>query len=59
MSDQRYSADLVITAQDFAECNWKSTLASVEGEGYRLIPLDTETWIRFSQFTRFTRGGWG
>lgn len=34
MSDQHYSADLIITAQDFAECDWKSTLADEEREGY-------------------------
>lgn len=34
MSDQRYSVDLIVTAQDFAECNWKSTLANEEREGY-------------------------
>jgi hypothetical protein len=34
MSDQRYSADLIVTAQDFAECSWKNALANEEREGY-------------------------
>jgi hypothetical protein len=32
MSDQRYSADLIVTAQDFTECGWKSSLADEERE---------------------------
>jgi len=34
MSDQRYSADLIFTVQDFAECSWKNALANEEREGY-------------------------
>lgn len=34
MSDQRYSTDLIVTAQDFAEYSWKNALANEEREGY-------------------------
>lgn len=34
MTDQRYSVDLIVTAQDFLECGWKSSLADIEREGY-------------------------
>jgi hypothetical protein len=34
MSDQRYSADLIVTVQDFTECGWKRSLADIEREGY-------------------------
>ncbi|ELP1299445.1 DUF4209 domain-containing protein [Pseudomonas aeruginosa] len=46
MSDQRYSADLIITEQDFAECNWKSALANEEREGY------SSMWQAFSSAAR-------
>ncbi|HCF3807581.1 DUF4209 domain-containing protein [Pseudomonas aeruginosa] len=50
MSDQRYSADLIVTAQDFAECNWKSTLANEEREGY------SSMWQAFSSAARKASG---
>lgn len=34
MTDQRYSTDLIVTAQDFTECGWKNSLADEEREGY-------------------------
>lgn len=46
MSDQRYSTDLIVTAQDFAECNWKSTLTNEEREGY------SSMWQAFSSAAR-------
>ncbi|PJI71337.1 MULTISPECIES: DUF7380 domain-containing protein [Pseudomonas] len=46
MSDQRYSADLIVTTQDFAECSWKSALANEELEGY------SSMWQAFSSAAR-------
>ena len=46
MSDQRYSADLIVTAQDFTECDWKSSLADEEREGY------SSMWQAFSSAAR-------
>lgn len=46
MSDQRYSADLIVTAQDFAECGWTNTLANEEREGYPSM------WQAFSSAAR-------
>ncbi|RQT77217.1 DUF4209 domain-containing protein [Burkholderia cepacia] len=46
MSDQRYSADLIVTAQDFTECGWKSSLADEEREGYFSM------WQAFSSAAR-------
>lgn len=42
MSNQRYSADLIVTTQDFAECGWKGGLADEEREGY------SSMWQAFS-----------
>jgi len=46
MSDQRYSADLIVTKQDFVECDWKSSLADKECEGY------SSMWQAFSSAAR-------
>jgi hypothetical protein len=46
MSDQRYSADLIVTVQDFTECGWKSLLADEEREGY------SSMWQAFSSGAR-------
>lgn len=46
MSDQRYSADLIVTAQDFAECGWQISLADGEREGY------SSMWQAFSSAAR-------
>lgn len=46
MSDQRYSADLIVTAQDFAECGWQISLADGEREGY------SSMWQAFSTAAR-------
>ncbi len=46
MSDQRYSANLIVTEQDFVECNWKSALANEEREGY------SSMWQTFSSAAR-------
>jgi hypothetical protein len=46
MSDQRYSADLIVTAQDCTECGWKSSLADEECEGY------SSMWQAFSSAAR-------
>lgn len=46
MSDQRYSADLIVTAQDFTECSWKNALANEEREGY------SSMWQAFSSAAR-------
>jgi len=46
MSDQRYSADLIVTTQDFAECGWKGVLADEEREGY------SSMWQAFSSAAR-------
>ena len=46
MSDQRYSADLIVTAQDFTECGWTNTLANQEREGYPSM------WQAFSSAAR-------
>lgn len=46
MSDQRYSADLIVTAQDFTECGWTNTLANEEREGYPSM------WQAFSSAAR-------
>lgn len=42
MTEQRYPADLIISAQDFAECGWKGILADEASEGYSLM------WQAFS-----------
>lgn len=46
MNDQRYSADLIVTAQDFTECDWKSSLADEERESY------SSMWQAFSSAAR-------
>ena len=46
MSDQRYSTDLIVTAQDFTECGWTNTLANEEREGYPSM------WQAFSSAAR-------
>jgi len=46
MTDQHYSADLIVTAQDFAECGWKISLADGEREGY------SSMWQAFSSVAR-------
>lgn len=46
MSDQCYSADLIVTAQDSAECNWESALANVEREVYRICYRTNSGWGR-------------
>lgn len=46
MSDQRYSADLIVTLQDFTACDWKSFLADQEREGYSFM------WQVFSNAAR-------
>ena len=46
MSDQRYSADLIVTAQDFAECGGQISLANGEREGY------SSMWQAFSSAAR-------
>lgn len=46
MSDQRYSANLIVTAQDFTECGWKSSLADEDREGY------SSMWQAFSSAAR-------
>ena len=46
MSNQRYSADLIVTTQDFAECGWKGVLADEEREGY------SSMWQAFSSAAR-------
>lgn len=46
MSDQRYSADLIVTAQEFTDCGWKSPLADEEREGY------SSMWQAFSSAAR-------
>lgn len=42
MSDQRFSTNLLVTAQDFAECGWKSSLGDEVREGY------SSMWQAFS-----------
>ena len=46
MSDQRYSADLIVTEQDFAECGWQISLADGERESY------SSMWQAFSSAAR-------
>jgi hypothetical protein len=46
MTDQRYAIDLIVTAQDFVECDWKSSLAEIEREGYSAM------WQAFSSAAR-------
>ena len=46
MSDQRYTVDLIVTAQDFTECGWTNTLANQEREGYPSM------WQAFSSAAR-------
>lgn len=46
MSDQRYSADLIVTMQDFTECGWKSSLPKEEHAGY------SSMWQAFSSAAR-------
>jgi hypothetical protein len=46
MNEQRYAIDLIVTAQDFVECDWKSSLADIEREGY------SSMWQAFSSAAR-------
>lgn len=46
MSDQRYSANLIVKAQDFVECGWKILLADGKREGY------SSMWQAFSSAAR-------
>lgn len=46
MTADRYQSDLIVTAQDFAECGWTNTLANEEREGYP--PM----WQAFSSAAR-------
>ena len=46
MTADRYPADLIVTAQDFTECDWTSTLANEEREGYPSM------WQAFSSAAR-------
>lgn len=46
MNDQRYSTDLTVGAQDFAECGWKILLTDEEREGY------SSMWQAFSSAAR-------
>lgn len=46
MSGERYPSDLVITAQDFAECGWKDVLSTTSREGY------SSMWQAFSAAAR-------
>ncbi|WP_296508440.1 DUF4209 domain-containing protein [Rhodoferax sp.] len=46
MTDRRYAIDLIVTAQDFVECDWKSSLAEIEREGYSAM------WQAFSSAAR-------
>lgn len=46
MTDRRYAIDLIVTAQDFVECDWKSSLADIEREGYSAM------WQAFSSAAR-------
>lgn len=46
MRDQRYSVDLIVTRQDFAESGWKSSLADEGREGY------SSMWQAFSSAAR-------
>lgn len=46
MTDQRYSVDLIVTAQDLVECGWKSSLGDEEREGY------SSMWQAFSNAAR-------
>ena len=42
MSEQRYSANLIVKAQEFVECGWQISLADGEREGY------SSMWQAFS-----------
>lgn len=46
MNDQRYSADLIVTAKDFTACGWRSSLADEGREGY------SSMWQAFSSSAR-------
>ena len=46
MNDMRYSADLIVTVQDFTECGWKGALADEDREGYPSM------WQAFSSAAR-------
>jgi hypothetical protein len=46
MTAYRYPSDLIVTAQDFTECGWTSTLANEEREGYPSM------WQAFSSAAR-------
>ena len=37
MPPERYSKDMVLTAEDFAECGWKEVLESAKDKSYRLV----------------------
>ena len=46
MSEQRYSANLIVKAQEFVECGWQISLADGEREGY------SSMWQAFSSAAR-------
>ena len=46
MSEQRYSANLIVKAQEFVECGWQISLADGEREGY------SSMWQAFSTAAR-------
>jgi hypothetical protein len=46
MSNERYPADLEITAQDFTECGWEDVLSNTTREGY------SSMWQAFSAAAR-------
>jgi len=46
MTADRYPSDLIITAQDFAECRWEEVLAASSREGYSAM------WQAFSAAAR-------
>lgn len=46
MENQRYPADLVVLAQDFASCGWKKVLDETSREGYSAM------WQAFSAAAR-------
>lgn len=46
MSSERYSAELIVAEQDFAECGWKSTLVNEERESY------SSMWQAFTSTAR-------
>lgn len=46
MENQRYPADLIVSAQDFADCGWKEVLEQTSREGYSAM------WQAFSAAAR-------